>query len=372
MNGKDKLKIILTGGHLSPMLSVIKKLEKNADVVIIGRKFTFEADKAESLEYKTINKLGIPFYNLPPARLQRKLTTHTLPSLLRFPKSLHKAQIILKHEKPDAILTFGGYIGLPVSLAASLLHIPVILHEQTQGAGLSNRIIGRLAYKICISYETSRKYFDPNKTVLTGNPMRPEIFKVDKKYNLTLDKPLLCIMGGSSGSHRINMYIKEILPQLLTDFCVIHQTGDSHEYKDFDLLSEYKKSLDIKLQNRYVITKFIDNEHIGWVYKNSSMFVSRSGANTVQELLVLHKKALLIPLSYSQGGEQLDNAKLYADSKLGSYIEEKDIDLQTLYTSILSIYKTKINSRTSSFHDDAADKIIKEVLSSAQYEKKII
>lgn len=372
MSVKDKPKIVLTGGHLSPMLSVIKKLEDRADSIVIGRKYTFEADKSESLEYKSIHKQGIPFYNLPSARLQRKITTHTLPSLFRFPKSFKKAQFILKQEKPDAVLTFGGYIGLPVSLAASLLHIPVILHEQTQKAGLSNKIIGKLAYKICISFESSRKYFDASKTVLTGNPMRLEIFKVDKKYELKLDKPLLCVMGGSAGSHRINMYIKEILPQLLADFCVIHQTGDAQEYKDFDVLSNYIKSLDSKLQSRYVITKFIDEDHIGWVYKHADIFVSRSGANTVQELLALSKKALLIPLSYAQGGEQLDNAKLFQKSGLGKYIEEKDIRAQTLYNEILSIYKSKISGRAVANNNDAADKIANIVLSSAQYEKKIV
>lgn len=372
MNAKDKLKIILTGGHLSPLLSVIKKLEDKAEMVVIGRKYTFEADKTESLEYASIRKLGIPFYNLPSARLQRKITAHTLPSLLRFPKSFRRAQLILKQEKPDAILTFGGYIGLPVSLAASMLHIPVVLHEQTQKAGLSNKIIGKLAYKICISFESSRKYFDSSKTVLTGNPMRPEIFKAAKKYEVKLDKPLLCVMGGSTGSHRINMYIKEILPQLLNEFCVIHQTGDAQEYKDFDQLSKYKKSLDSKLQSRYMLTKYIDEDHIGWVYKHADMFVARSGANTVQELLVLSKKALLIPLSYAQGGEQLDNAKLYKESGLGKYVEETDIRSQTLYNEILSIYKSKVDSRALFFNDNAADKIVDTVLSSAQYEKKIV
>lgn len=371
MKKEDKLKIILTGGHLSPLVAVVGKLEESADVVIIGRKYTFEADKTESLEYKTFQEKHIPFYNLPNSRLQRKITRYTIPSLVRLPYSLTTALSILKKEKPDVVLAFGGYIGLSVAVAASLLHIPIVLHEQTQKAGLANRIIGRFAQKVCISYESSRPFFKKNKTVLTGNPLRRDILHVDQKLDIKTTLPVLTVMGGSSGSHRINMYIKDILPLLLEKFSVIHQVGDAQEFKDYDMLLEYKNSIEKKMQENYTVLKFIDSKYMGWVYKNTDIFVSRSGANTVQELLSLSKKAVLVPLAYAAAGEQLDNAKLYAESGLGVYIEEKDISSQKLYNEILAVFEKHVSKNTVDVRNTSVDQICSIVVSAA-HEKTVI
>ncbi len=364
-------KITLTGGHLSPLLAVMPELQKKAEIVIIGRKYTFEADKAESLEYKTFQERHISFYDIPPARLQRKVTRHTIPSLARFPYALKRALSILKKEKPDAVLTFGGYVGLPVALAASMLKIPIVLHEQTQKAGLSNRIIGRLAQKICISYASSEKYFNSEKTVLTGNPLRPEIFSVDETLEIKTSKPILTIMGGSAGSHRLNVYMKNIMESLLSQFHIIHQTGDAQEFQDYDELLEFKNSLGQNLSKNYTVLKFINSKQIGWVYKNTDIFVARSGINTVQELITLSKKAVLIPLYYAQGGEQLENAKLYADSKLGTYIEEKDITSEKLYNEILAVFERKTAQIPHEKEVSAAQKICTIILIAA-HEKKVI
>ncbi len=371
MKKEDKPKIILTGGHLSPLVAVVAKLEESADVVIIGRKYTFEADKTESLEYKTFQEKHIPFYNLPNSRLQRKVTRHTIPSLIRLPYSLTSALSILKKEKPDAVLTFGGYIGLSVAVAASLLKIPIVLHEQTQKAGLANKIIGKFAHTVCISYESSRPFFKKDKTVLTGNPLRSDILDIDQKLDVKATLPILTIMGGSSGSHRVNMYIKDILPLLLEKFSVIHQVGDAQEFKDYDVLLEFKNSLDKKMQENYTVLKFIDSKYMGWVYKHTDVFVSRSGANTVQELLALSKKAVLIPLSYAGGGEQLENAKLYAASGLGTYIEEKDIQSQKLYNEILAVFERHAEKHAARVKNTAVDQICEIILASA-HEKTVI
>ena len=184
MQGK-KPKIILTGGHLSPLLSVIEEMKNKADILVVGRKHTFELDDALSLEFQLITKLNIPFYDLKAARFQRKFTRRTLPSFLKVPSSLFLAMAFLRKHRPDAVLTFGGYLGLPISVAANLQKIPVFLHEQTLEAGLTNKFISRFAKKIFISFPSSSKFFPKNKTILTGNPLRREIFEVQKKNKYT-------------------------------------------------------------------------------------------------------------------------------------------------------------------------------------------
>src|SRR3989344_6654527 len=166
------MKIAITGGHLSPALSVIEKLSKEDVVLFVGRKHVFEGDKGLSFEYKTITSLNIPFVELTTGRLQRKFTAHTLFSIVKIPYGLAQSFLILRKFKPDVVLGFGGYLSVPVVIAAHILRIPAIIHEQTQDAGLANRMLANYADRICISWETSAKYFPRGKTIFTGNPIR--------------------------------------------------------------------------------------------------------------------------------------------------------------------------------------------------------
>ena len=152
------MKVAIVGGHLSPALAVAEKL-KDQEVFYIGRKYTFEGDMGISLESQEMEKLNVPFFDLKTARLQRKFTKHTLPSLLKFPAGFIQAYKILIKIKPDVVLGFGGYLFLPVALAAKLLKIPVVVHEQTLEAGFTNKFVSKFAKKICLSWESSKKYF---------------------------------------------------------------------------------------------------------------------------------------------------------------------------------------------------------------------
>lgn len=345
MENTKRKKIILTGGHLSPLLAIFTVLSKEADIVIVGRKHTFEADKGVSLEYTLFKERKVAFYSLPAARLQRRFTKRTIPALLRFPKSVWSAFIILMRERPDAVLTFGGYIGLPIAISAYILKIPVVLHEQTQKAGVTNKIIGKIAYKICISSHSSRKYFPVSKTILTGNPIRPEVYEIQKEFKTEKNLPILFVMGGSAGAHTLNTYVEYMLKSLLSDFTVIHQTGDAQEYQDFARLSLLRNKLPSKMQNRYIIRKFIMPDEIGWIYANAEVILSRAGANTVSELMTLRKKALLIPLSHGQHHEQLENAKLYVENAIGEYVEEKDVQLNSLLRLLLELKDKKLDAQ---------------------------
>ena len=162
------------GGHFSPALAVIKQMPKDWDVLLVGRKHTFEGDSALSLEYQTAQRLGLQFETITTGRLQRKLTRHTFSSLVKMPVGMAQAKKILAKYKPDVVLSFGGYISVPVVLAAAIQRLPIIIHEQTLQAGLANKIAARFAAKICISWEESAKFFPRSKVILTGNPLREE------------------------------------------------------------------------------------------------------------------------------------------------------------------------------------------------------
>lgn len=375
MQKKDKIKVVLTGGHMSPLISMLDVLQDSTMCIVIGRKHAFEKDNAISLEYKLIHEKNIPFYNLNAARLQRKFTNKTIPSLIKFPGSFYKAYNFLKKERPDVVLTFGGYIAFPVALACASLNIPVVLHEQTQKAGLTNKLISKFAQKICVSFPTSLAYFPKGKTVVTGNPVRKEVLNVQEKMDIKISGKLLLIMGGSGGSHIINNLVEGMLPELLEKFTVIHQVGDTKEFNDYEKLIEKKATLSSELSDKYVVVKHISPTCIGWAYKQSDVILSRAGANTVSELLILGKKAVLIPLPHAGNNEQLANAKLYKSSGLGEYVEQKDATPELLLSTLASVESNQVTKiRLDWYNENAAEKIAEVVfqVAATHHEEKSI
>lgn len=355
------MRIVLIGGHLAPALSVLEALPKDTKVLFVGRKYALEGDSALSLEYKTIVQLKIPFVGLNTGRWQRKLTRFTLFSLLKFPFGIIKSFLILIGFKPDVVVGFGGYVSVPVVLCAYLLRIPVVIHEQTLEAGFANRLVSRFATKICISWQTSRKYFPKDKIAMTGNPMRkfsisnPEVSGqsriTESIFNNKL--PTIYITGGSSGSHIINVLIEGIIKELLEAYNIIHQAGDAHEYHDFDRLEGIRQALPEKLRNNYILEKFIDPAEVGELISSSSLVISRSGMNIITELIYFEKPALLIPLPFSQNNEQLKNAKFLEKIGLGIVLQQKELDSGKLLNAVNLAFRNidnyKINSQDASF-----------------------
>lgn len=352
------MKIAITGGHLNPALCILEELPKDTEILIIGRKYGIEGDKALSLEYLTAKKLNIPFEAITAGRFQRKFTKHTISSLVKFPYGIFQAISVLKKFKPDIILTFGGYIALPVAIGGFFLRIPVVVHEQTLEAGLSNRIIAIFAKKVFISWESSRKYFPKNKTVLTGNPIRKFSILSGKAGQFSIPKEdllLIYITGGSSGSHAINILIEGCISKLLESYIIIHQTGDAKEFKDFERLEKQKASLPEKLQKRYILTKFVEPEEVFSVLEKSSLIISRSGINTVTELIYIGRPALLIPLPFSQNQEQFKNAMFFKSLGLGEILEQIDATPQELINRIDRMIKDLDNYQK--YAKDAKNKL---------------
>ncbi|MBI3985180.1 MAG: UDP-N-acetylglucosamine--N-acetylmuramyl-(pentapeptide) pyrophosphoryl-undecaprenol N-acetylglucosamine transferase [Candidatus Levybacteria bacterium] len=332
------MKILIIGGHLSPALSVIENL-KDDEVFYVGRKYSMEADSAVSLEYQIINDLNIPFFELNTGRLQRAFTRHTISSLTKIPIGLSQAVLLLKKIKPDVVLGFGGYVSVPVVMASYLLRIPSVIHEQTLEAGLANKMVSLFAKKICISFGSSQSFFPKGKTVLTGLPLKKEVIEVKKEESEKNKVPILYITGGSQGSHVINSLVLESLGKLLDTFRIVHQTGDSIEFNDFENLQNLKKVLPKEKALRYLPKKFLDPMESAKIMRSSDIVVSRSGINTVCELIFLEKPSLLIPLSFSQRNEQLKNAKFIESLGLSKVYEQNSLTSQTFVSALNEMLK---------------------------------
>lgn len=362
------------GGHFAPALAVIDRLPKDWEILVVGRKYAFEGDEALSLEYQTAQQRGIPFVPLTTGRLQRKLSTHTFTSLAKIPVGLAQSLKILKDFRPDVVVSFGGYIAVPVAVAAKMLKIPIVVHEQTLRAGLANTITSKFADKICISWKYSEQFFPKEKTVLTGNPLRKEFLEhLDmSKIRANNKVPLIYVTGGSGGAHGINVLVERSLEKLLEKNLIIHQTGDAKEYEDYDRLMRLKDLLHPHLQKRYEVTKFVPPDQVVSMLLNADLVIARSGIGTVTELLYLGKPCMLIPLPHGQHNEQLTNAQFVQSTGLGEYYEQTTLTpdlfvekVEEMLTNIAK-YKSHAIETHKMIHKNAAEKIIEII----QNEKK--
>ncbi|MBI2430694.1 MAG: UDP-N-acetylglucosamine--N-acetylmuramyl-(pentapeptide) pyrophosphoryl-undecaprenol N-acetylglucosamine transferase [Candidatus Levybacteria bacterium] len=360
------------GGHFAPALAILPFLPKGAEVLIIGRKYSFEGDKALSLEYQTAKRLGILFAPLTTGRLQRVFTRHTIPSLLRFPHGVLQAYKILRVFKPKVVLSFGGYISLPVVLAAYFLRIPVVLHEQTLEAGMANRIGSFFAKKVCVSWETSIRFFPHSKTVLTGNPVRkfspaqPD----NSQFPISNEKlPLVYITGGSAGSHAINVLVEGCINKLLEKFIVLHQTGDFRQYEDYERLWRIRNNLPKPIKDRYLPVKFVEPLQVGAVLGKADLVVARSGINTVTELIFFGKPTIFIPLPFSQNDEQKKNANFMRDLGLAEVLPQHTLTPDKLRALIFSLYANldeyvkHAKKARSMVKENAPEKIVEVLIS---------
>lgn len=335
-------KIIITGGHLSPAWATIEELQKRGwQAVYLGRKTATEGSQDLSDEARLIPQLGVEFVPLATGRLQRKLTRYTLTSLTKIPLGWISAIRELKRIRPNLVLSFGGYLSLPVVVSAWLLKTPVVTHEQTRTAGLANQINAKFARKVAISFLESAKYFSPEKVVVTGNPVRNEIeissTRVLKKFKDFSPKSVIYVTGGSQGGRDLNLPVIKILPELLKKYHLIHQLGSREIQRlSWQMAEEFLKT-HRQLKSKYLAQEYFDPQEIGTVFSLASLVISRAGANTISELAHLGKPAILVPLPNTHNNEQLANARAFAKTGLGVVMEEKDLTPEVLLAKIENI-----------------------------------
>ncbi len=364
------MKIVITGGHHSSALPVIEELKntlKVCEFFWIGHKYSLLHDKNPTLEYIEISQLNIPFYDLAVGKVYGKAK---LVALYKQLVSCIKAFILLKKIAPDVILSFGGYIAVPVACAGWLLRIPIVTHEQTMVSGYANRLIAFFASKILLSFESSLQFYKKSpKVIVTGLPLRKAIFEPGtNNLELNTNLPTIYVTGGKSGSHKLNVAVGLILPELLKIANVIHQVGDYSETRDFEeMTSIYNtlvtKNLPNNLPGKYIIRKFVLENEIGEVFSKSSLVVSRAGAHIVSELLTLGKSSILVPIPWVSHNEQNLNAQLLVSHGLGIIYPETQLsNSDLLLQTILKQLQTVSNNQKVINYDSPAKKIAQETI----------
>lgn len=333
------MKILITGAHFTTALATVEELKKNnIDIVYVGRRTTREGDTTQSIESQILPQVGVKFISITSGRLQRAFTFYTIPSLFKIPLGFIQAFLILFKEKPAVVLSFGGYVSVPVVVMAWLFSIPVIIHEQTLITGLANKISSWFADKIAVSFPES-ELIKNEKAILTGNPIRREITQgVYSTHLQGVQKntrvPTILITGGNQGSHVINQATEGCLDKLIKVTNVIHQTGDS-KFRDYERLSlGFARDREVRGSDRYTVMKWIPQ--IGKVMKKVDLVVSRSGINTLTELAFLGKPTLVIPIPYLYQNEQTKNAKYFANLGLVRILPQSKLSSDSLLKEIKS------------------------------------
>lgn len=348
----SKVKILFCGGHHTSSLPLIDSLLESSsyETVFVGRRKAFKDDKNDSLEFLDITKRKIKFYDLKTGKFYGKNPLNLLKVFRGF---LH-AFYILFIERPKLIISFGGYIAVPVVLAGFILRIRIITHEQTVVTGLGNKIIALFADRVLLTWESSLKYFKTDKSRVIGLPLRKILFEKPKKmFEINKNLPTIFITCGKTGSHIINEFILQNLNELLSHFNIIHQSGDYSVTNDFQNLKFVYDTLDKKNKGSYHLFKFMFDEEVLAAFAACDFIVSRSGAHTVYEILHFKKPAILIPIPWVSFNEQYLNAKIVHNIGLGLILEEESLNFEN-FMSYSKRILTKDNLDLSSL-----EKIIK-------------
>lgn len=348
---KNKL-IIFTGGHHNSALEVAKVLQKEGYRVIwIGHKFTAKGEKSLSAEFQEVSRAGIKFLELKAGKFYRK--TDPL-EWLKIIFGFFQSFAYLLSYRPSLVYSSGGYLAVPVVISAWMMRIPSITHEQTVVAGWANKAIAPFVKKILLTHDTSLGNFPKEKSVVVGLPMRKEL--LNKKYTKKFSPNLLYITCGKQGSHIINQALFPIIPKLTEKFTVVHQTGSSTLTKDVDRARRIKEKLG-ENKDRYIYAPYFFAEDAAVYIRSASIVISRSGAHTIYELMLLGKKAVLIPISWVSHNEQFLNARLAEEQIGSSVLEEKNLTPDSLHRAILDLTKKPTIRPTIKLTTNATEKI---------------
>ena len=324
-----KKKIILTGrgtaGHVMPNLALIPDLKANGfDIAYIYAK--------GGMEEEIVKGSGLRNYAISAGKLRRYFSLENLKDPFKIIKGYFQSRKILKKEKPDIVFSKGGFVSVPVVYAASSLKIPVVLHESDFSPGLANKLSIPKARKICASFEAALNHLPEKKAVLTGSPVRKEIFEGSREKGLQFtglegNKPILLVTGGSQGALEVNKAIDLSLKDLLEDFDIIHLRGKGKLNPENEQISGYRQY------------EFI-GEELPDIFAVTDIVVSRAGANTIFEFLALGIPSLLIPLPLEASrGDQILNARFFEEKGFSMVLEQKDITPETLKSSIKRLYE---------------------------------
>lgn len=321
-------KIVLTGGgtagHVTPNLALLPHLKSAGfEIMYMG--------SYDGIEKRLIADFDIPYYGISTGKFRRYLDPKNFTDPFRVIKGYSEARKILKEQKPDIVFSKGGFVSVPVVRAAASLKIPCIIHESDMTPGLANKLCIPVADKVCCNFPETLKMLPENKAVLTGSPVREELFSGSRVSALNLcgftaNKPVIMVIGGSQGAQSINKVVREALPKLLPDFQVVHLCGKEKVDNLLLNVEGYK-------QFEYLKAELKD------IFAMADVVISRAGANAICELLALSKPNILIPLPSSKSrGDQLLNARSFEAQGFSIVIDEDYLTDTSLVEKVQELY----------------------------------
>ncbi|MCR5684880.1 MAG: undecaprenyldiphospho-muramoylpentapeptide beta-N-acetylglucosaminyltransferase [Lachnospiraceae bacterium] len=324
-------KIIMTGGgtagHVTPNMALIERLrDEDFEISYIG--------SYSGIEKGLIEGMGIPYYGISSGKLRRYFDVKNFSDPFRVLKGMREAKKLMKELKPDIVFSKGGFVAVPVVFAAHKYKIPVIIHESDMTPGLANKLCIPKADKICCNFKETLDFLPEDKAVHTGTPLRKALFEGSREAGLKFcgfdgSKPVIMVVGGSTGAAAINEAVRNLLPTLLTRFNVVHLCGKGKNDPAYDGTEGYR-------QFEYISTELKD------LFAISDLVISRAGANAVCELLALAKPNILIPLSAAASrGDQILNAESFERLGYSYVLEEEKLTNETLLESIEKVYNER-------------------------------
>ncbi|WP_407547512.1 UDP-N-acetylglucosamine--N-acetylmuramyl-(pentapeptide) pyrophosphoryl-undecaprenol N-acetylglucosamine transferase [Streptomyces sp. Pv4-95] len=371
-----------TGGHTYPALTAVRTLQARLaaqggvlEVMWVG--------KADSLESRVAAAEGIPFAAVATGKIRRSrnplklISPANVADMSRVPLGILQARRVISGFRPDVVLATGGYVAVPVGVAATrLCHVPLVVHEQTVRLGLANKTLAGAATRVAVSSDSTLSLLPEavrSATVVTGNPVRPEVFTGDADkaidalslHGFGRRLPTVYVTGGAQGSQQINEAVSAILPWLLDHANVIHQCGPDN----VEGLSRRVSRLPAQAAARYHLTGYVGSE-LPDVMALADVVISRSGAGTIAELTALGKASVLIPLATSAGNEQAHNAGQLEEAGAAVTVLG-DVTSDRLHEAVAPLLtdparRVAMAERARAYgKPDAADRLVDVILSAA-------
>ena len=352
-------KIVLTGGgtagHVTPNLALLPSLkERGYEIRYIG--------SYNGIERKLIENAKIHYDGMSSGKLRRYFDLKNFSDPFRVLKGYGEALRLIKEFHPDVVFSKGGFVAVPVVLAARHYKIPTIIHESDMTPGLANKICIPSAARVCCNFPETLSYLPKEKAVLTGSPIRKELLEGDRltglNYSgLSSDQPVILVIGGSLGSVIVNNAVRKLLPQLLEQFQIIHICG--------------KGNLDESLngQRGYVQYEYVDAP-LRHFFAVADLILSRAGANSICEILALRKPNILVPLSAAASrGDQILNARSFEKQGFSRVLEEEQMTDENLFNVIQDTFRRRhqyISAMEQSNLSDAVSTVMDLISSYAE------
>lgn len=364
-----------TGGHLFPIIAVareIRKLEKETPLNGAGGAATeFMFLGPTTMGEETLAQDDIKHKKILAGKFRRYFSGQNIIDVLKLPGGFLQSLWRLFFFMPNVVFSKGGYGSLPVVLAAWLYRIPILIHESDSVPGLANKVSAKFSRRVAISFVEAAQYFPPQKTALTGNPVRASLFggsreEAQRLLGISGSKPVILILGGSQGAQALNEVTLAALSILLNRCEIIHQCGAANYESQKQLMGN-------KLPPGYFLFPFLNEEQMRQAYTVADLVISRAGAGTIAEIAALGKASIIIPLPNSAGEHQQKNAVAFAQTGATVLMEQTNLTPHLFQSEILSLLdKPDVLKRMGEdarkfAYPDAARQIAQEIINIAKH-----